>query len=91
MPARHQPHIGHQLARMLEAPEVPDLRHRHHRRLRRDHLEAAQAADRLPVGRLHDQRLDLAFQLLATVQFVVQQRQVLAADDPVFRLQPPSR
>ena len=64
--ARHEPDVGHQPARVLEAPEVPDLGDPPHRPLRGEE----QAAERFLVGRLRRQRLDVAVQFVAAAHLL---------------------
>ena len=70
---------------MREAPPVDELRGEHHRRVHRDPAEALKPADGgLERGRQRE-RVDALIELVAALELVVEERQVLAEDELVLK------
>jgi hypothetical protein len=79
-----EPEVARELRGAIEAPPVDVLRREHHRRVERDAAAALQAPDHWGERRQERELLALPIQLVAPLQFVEEERMILAIDEPVM-------
>jgi hypothetical protein len=83
--ARDQPEVAGQLSGVLDATPVDDLRHEHHRRMEGEATEALQAPDHRGERGQEGERLDLAIELVASLELVEQEGVLLPEDEAIGR------
>ena len=78
--AGHEANEGHERPRTREAAEVTELGAKDHGAVGIDAAKAAEATDRLPVRGREREFLDLPVEVVAAVELVLEQGQVLTED-----------
>jgi proline iminopeptidase len=82
--AGHEPEVGHELARTVEAAHVAEFAGEDHGGLSLEAAEAADTIDEWLVSRRESEGLDPLIELVSALQLVLEQREVLGEHDGVF-------
>ena len=85
--ARHEPKVRHQFARGPEAAPIRELGREDHCAVCVEPAEALQSRDLRGEPRRPRERGDLPIQFIAPTEFVLQERELLAEHEPIFRRQ----